>query len=181
MKPSHEALINQQMKMALDKIAFLPFGRLIDQWRWKVFSGEITPEDYNASWWELRRKYQGIAPPVARTEEDFDPGAKYHIPANTPYTRYFLSFILQFQFHKALCEAAGNTAPLYECSIFGNQEAGQRFRAMLALGASHALAGHAGEAHRLAPDRRRRDHRVLPAPHAVAAGAEQGTAVRLVG
>ena len=135
-KPSHEALINQQMKMALDKIAFLPFGRLIDQWRWKVFSGEITPQNYNASWWELRRKYQGIAPPVARTEEDFDPAAKYHIPANTPYTRYFLSFILQFQFHKALCAAAGNTAPLYECSNFGNPEAGQRFRAMLAQGAS---------------------------------------------
>jgi len=135
-KPSHEALINQQMKMALDKIAFLPFGRLIDQWRWKVFSGEITPQNYNASWWELRRKYQGIAPPVARTEEDFDPAAKYHIPANTPYTRYFLSFILQFQFHKALCDAAGFKGPLNECSIFGSTEAGKKYGAMLAQGAS---------------------------------------------
>jgi peptidyl-dipeptidase A len=135
-KPSREALINQQMKMALDKIAFLPFGRLIDQWRWKVFSGEITPANYNASWWELRRRYQGIAPPVPRTEADFDPGAKYHIPANTPYTRYFLSFILQFQFHKALCAAAGNKAPLYECSNFDSQAAGEKFQAMLAQGAA---------------------------------------------
>jgi len=135
-KPSHEALINQQMKMALDKIAFLPFARLIDQWRWKVFAGEITPANYNSSWWELRRRYQGIAPPVPRTEADFDPAAKYHIPDNTPYTRYFLSFILQFQFHKALCEASGNKAPLYECSNFGSQAAGGKFKAMLAAGAS---------------------------------------------
>jgi peptidyl-dipeptidase A len=134
--PSHEALINQQMKMALEKIAFLPFGRLIDQWRWQVFAGEITPANYNSAWWELRRRYQGIAPPVPRTEADFDPGAKYHIPANTPYTRYFLSYILQFQFHKALCAAAGNKGPLYECSNYGSREAGQRFADMLSLGAS---------------------------------------------
>jgi peptidyl-dipeptidase A len=135
-KPSHEAVINQQMKMALEKIAFLPFGRLIDQWRWKVFSGEIPPARYNAAWWELRQRYQGIAPPVPRTEADFDPGAKYHIPGNTPYTRYLLSFILQFQFHKALCAAAGHQGPLNECSVFSNAEAGRRFAAMLALGAS---------------------------------------------
>ncbi|HEX7011738.1 MAG TPA: M2 family metallopeptidase [Steroidobacteraceae bacterium] len=133
---SHEATINQQMRLALDKVAFLPFGKLIDEWRWKVFSGEITPDRYNAAWWELREQYQGVAPPVARSEEDFDPGAKYHIPANTPYTRYFLSYILQFQFHKALCEAAGHKGPLHECSVYGNEEAGRRFREMLALGQS---------------------------------------------
>ena len=131
-----QATINQQMKLALDKIAFLPFGKLIDEWRWKVFSGEVQPENYNAAWWRLREQYQGVAAPVARTEEDFDPGAKYHIPANTPYTRYFLSYILQFQFHKALCEAAGHTGPLHACSVYGNAEAGKRFREMLALGQS---------------------------------------------
>jgi peptidyl-dipeptidase A len=135
-KPSHEALINQQMKMALEKVAFLPFGRLIDEWRWKVFAGEITPENYNSAWWELRRRYQGVAPPVPRSEADFDPGAKYHIPSNTPYMRYFLSFILQFQFHKALCAAAGHQGPLYECSNYGSREAGRRFAEMLSLGAS---------------------------------------------
>ncbi|HEY0684471.1 MAG TPA: M2 family metallopeptidase [Steroidobacter sp.] len=136
MKPSKEATINQQMRLALDKLAFLPFGKLIDEWRWKVFAGEIKPEDYNAAWWKLREIYQGVAAPVPRTEEDFDPGAKYHIPANTPYTRYFLSYILQFQFHRALCQAAGFQGPLHECSIFDNKEAGQRFRDMLALGQS---------------------------------------------
>lgn len=135
-KPSREAIINQQMKVAAEKIAFLPFGRLIDQWRWKVFSGEITPANYNSSWWQLRKRYQGIVPPLERTEQDFDPGAKYHIPANTPYTRYFLSFILQFQFHKALCASAGFTGPLHECSVFGNAAAGRRYAEMLALGAS---------------------------------------------
>jgi peptidyl-dipeptidase A len=135
-KPSEQAVINQQMKIALDKIAFLPFGRLIDQWRWKVFSGEIKPENYNQAWWDLRRHYQGIAPPVARTEADFDPGAKFHIPDNTPYTRYFLSYILQFQFHKALCEASGYQGPLHECSVFGSKEAGQKYAQMLALGQS---------------------------------------------
>ncbi len=134
--PSKEAVINQQMKMALDKIAFLPFGKLIDQWRWGVFSGKIKPADYNKAWWELREKYQGVSAPVARSEEDFDPGAKYHIPGNTPYTRYFLSFILQFQFHKALCDASGYKGPLNECSIFGSTEAGKKYGAMLAQGAS---------------------------------------------
>jgi peptidyl-dipeptidase A len=135
-KPSREAEINSQMQMALDKIAFLPFGKVIDEWRWKVFSGEIKPENLNASWWALREQYQGIAPPVARTEADFDPGAKYHVPGNTPYTRYFLSFILQFQFQKALCEAAGFKGPLAECSIYGNEVAGKKFAAMLSKGAS---------------------------------------------
>ena len=135
-KRSPEATINQQMQLALDKVAFLPFGKLIDEWRWRVFDGEVKPENYNAAWWQLREQYQGVGAPVARTEEDFDPGAKYHVPANTSYTRYFLSYILQFQFHRALCEAAGNKGPLYECSVYGNTEAGKRFREMLALGQS---------------------------------------------
>ncbi len=135
-KPSQEAVINQQMKMALDKIAFLPFGKLIDEWRWAVFDGRVKPAEYNKAWWELRRKYQGIVPPLERTEEDFDPGAKYHIPGNTSYTRYFLSFILQFQFHKALCDASGYKGPLHECSIFNSKEAGEKYAAMMKLGAS---------------------------------------------
>ena len=135
-KSSREALINRQMKVASDKIAFLPFGKLVDQWRWGVFSGAIKPENYNAAWWELRRKFQGVDAPVARTEADFDPGAKYHVPGNTPYTRYFLSFVLQFQFHRALCEQAGFRGPLHECSIYGSKEAGRAYQEMLALGAS---------------------------------------------
>ncbi len=121
---------------ALEKIAFLPFGLLIDQWRWKVFSGEIKPEDYNKAWWELRLKYQGIAPPVGRTEADFDPAAKYHVAANVPYARYFLADILQFQFHRALAQAAGCTEPLNRCSIYGNKAAGDRLNAMLSMGTS---------------------------------------------
>jgi peptidyl-dipeptidase A len=135
-KPSQEAVINQQMKMALDKIAFLPFGKLIDEWRWGVFNGTIKPADYNKAWWQLREKYQGVSAPVPRSEADFDPGAKYHIPGNTPYTRYFLSFIIQFQFHKALCDAAGFKGPLHECSIYGSKEAGKKYGEMLSLGAS---------------------------------------------
>jgi len=124
------------MRDALEKVAFLPFGLVVDQWRWKVFSGEIGPEEYNRAWWELREKYQGVAPPVERTEEHFDPGAKYHVPANVPYTRYFLAHILQFQFHRALCQAAGYSGPLHRCSIYGNREAGRRLQAMLELGQS---------------------------------------------
>ena len=134
--PSNEAVINSQMKIALDKIAFLPFGKVVDEWRWRVFSGELKPSDYNRTWWQLRRKYQGIAPAVDRDESKFDAGAKYHVVANTPYTRYFLSIILQFQFHKALCDAAGWKGPLHECSVFGSREAGMKFQQMLAAGAS---------------------------------------------
>ena len=124
------------LRQAMDKVAFLPFGLLIDQWRWKVFSGEIKPADYNKSWWELRAKYQGIVPPVARTESDFDPGAKYHVPANVPYTRYFLARILQFQFYRAMCREAGQTGPLHRCSFFGDKKAGAKLNAMLELGQS---------------------------------------------
>jgi peptidyl-dipeptidase A len=124
------------LKTALEKIAFLPFGLLIDQWRWKVFSGEIPPEKYNQTWWELREKYQGVAPPVSRSESNFDPGAKYHVAANVPYTRYFLAFILQFQFHRGLAQVAGCKEPLNRCSIYENKEAGKRLNAMLAMGQS---------------------------------------------
>jgi peptidyl-dipeptidase A len=131
-----KGLINVQMKDALEKVAFLPFGKLIDEWRWGVFSGRIPPARYNSAWWDLVRKYQGVAPPVPRTEEDFDPGSKYHIPANVPYTRYFLARLLQFQFHRAMCRLAGHQGPLHTCSIYGNKEVGRRLQAMLALGAS---------------------------------------------
>jgi peptidyl-dipeptidase A len=124
------------MRQALDRIAFLPFGVVVDGWRWRVFSGEVSPDRYNEAWWELRTRYQGIAPPVGRSEADFDPGAKYHIPANTPYSRYFLAAVLQFQFHRGLCQAAGFEGPLHQCSIYGNDEAGRRLREMLTMGMS---------------------------------------------
>jgi peptidyl-dipeptidase A len=126
----------QLLRMALDKIAFLPFGLLIDQWRWKVFSGEIPPEHYNQAWWDLRLKYQGVAPPGPRSEKDFDPAAKYHVAANVPYTRYFLARILQFQFQRALCRIAGDKGPLHRCSIYGSKEAGKRLDEMLSMGVS---------------------------------------------
>ncbi|HXN55919.1 MAG TPA: M2 family metallopeptidase, partial [Myxococcales bacterium] len=131
-----KGLIDVQMKDALTSIAFLPFAKLVDQWRWDVFSGKTKPSDYNKSWWALRTRYQGVAAPVARSEDDFDPGAKYHVAANVPYTRYFLARILQFQFHRALCQAAGFKGPLHECSVYGSKEAGARLRAMLELGQS---------------------------------------------
>jgi peptidyl-dipeptidase A len=134
--PSESSDIGQLLDQALDKVAFLPFGLMIDQWRWAVFSGETAAGDYNTSWWELINRYQGVGAPVERTEEHFDPGAKYHVPANTPYTRYFLARILQFQFHRALCQAAGHTGPLHRCSIYGSRQAGERLQRMLALGTS---------------------------------------------
>jgi peptidyl-dipeptidase A len=141
--------INVQMKMALDKVAFLPFGLMIDKWRWDVFSGKTPKTKYNETWWALRTKYQGVAAPVPRSEADFDPGAKYHIPASTPYVRYFLARIYQFQFHRALCKAAGHKGSLDTCSIYGNKEAGAKLRAMLQLGQSkpwpEALATLSGE------------------------------------
>ena len=147
--PDQRADIGFLLNRALDKVAFLPFGYLVDQWRWKVFSGEVKPEEYNKAWWDLREKYQGVAPPVPRTEQDFDPGAKYHVPANTPYARYFLAAILQFQFHRALCREAGFNGPLYQCSIYGNKKAGEKLKAMLAMGASEpwpaALKAMTGE------------------------------------
>jgi peptidyl-dipeptidase A len=124
------------LRQAMDKVAFLPFGLLIDRWRWQVFSGAIKPADYEKAWNDMRLQYQGVAPPVARGADAFDPGAKYHIPAVVPYTRYFLARILQFQFYEAACRISGWKGPLHRCSIYGNKAVGERLNAMLALGAS---------------------------------------------
>jgi peptidyl-dipeptidase A len=135
-EPPASADIPLLLRDALDKIAFLPFGLLMDKWRWGVFSGQIAPADYNKAWWQLRTQYQGIAPTGTRGEDSFDPGAKYHIAANVPYARYFLARILQFQFHRSLCETAGYKGPLNRCSIYDNKEAGARLAKTLEMGAS---------------------------------------------
>ncbi len=135
-EPPASADIPLLLHDALDKVAFLPFGLLIDKWRWQVFSGAVTPASYNKAWWDLKLKYQGITPPNSRSESDFDPGAKYHIAANVPYARYFLARILQFQFHRALCRTAGYSGPLNRCSIYDNKVAGEKLNTMLAMGQS---------------------------------------------
>jgi peptidyl-dipeptidase A len=134
--PDSSADIGLLMRRALDKIAFLPFGLMMDQWRWGVLRGEIGPDEYNTRWWDLRRRYQGLEPPAPRPDDAFDPGAKFHIPSNVPYLRYFLSYIMQFQFHEAACEMMGWQGPLHRCSIYGNEEVGRRLEAMLEMGAS---------------------------------------------
>jgi peptidyl-dipeptidase A len=146
--PDQSKDIGLLLRTALEKVAFLPFGLLIDQWRWKVFSGSVSPDRYNESWWQLRLKYQGISPPIARSEHDFDPAAKYHVAANVPYARYFLAHILQFQFHQALARISGCREPLHRCSIYESREAGQHLEKVLAMGCSRpwpdvleALAG----------------------------------------
>ena len=124
------------LRQAMDKVSFLPFGLLIDKWRWGVFNGSITPANYNKGWTDLRLQYQGIVPPVERAADRFDAGAKYHIPGNTPYTRYFLARILQFQFYKAACDISGWKGPLHRCSFYGNKDVGTRLNEMLEIGAS---------------------------------------------
>ena len=147
--PDASADIPLLLHAALDKVAFLPFGYLVDQWRWKVFSGEAGAGDYNKVWWQLREKYQNVSAPAPRSENDFDAGAKYHVASNTPYARYFLAHILQFQFHRALCKEAGYKGPLNRCSIYGNKAAGEKLKAMLAMGQSkpwpEALKAMTGE------------------------------------
>ena len=134
--PGAEGDLGLLMKMALERVAFLPFGLTVDQWRWKVFSGEVKPAGYNKAWWDLRAKYQGVKPPVLRDAADFDPGAKYHVAANVPYTRYFLAHVLEFQFYRELCKQTGHTGPLHRCSFYGDKKAGESLNKMMAMGAS---------------------------------------------
>ncbi len=134
--PKNQDPVPQLMKQALAKVAFLPFGLMVDKWRWQVFSGEVDPQHYNQAWWKLREEYQGIHAPIARSDEDFDPGAKYHIPGNTPYARYFLAHILQFQWHRDLCRASGYKGALHQCSIYGDKQAGERIKQMFSMGMS---------------------------------------------
>ncbi|HXG80613.1 MAG TPA: M2 family metallopeptidase [Sphingomicrobium sp.] len=134
--PSADKDVGLLLRQAMDKVAFLPFGLLVDKWRWGVFDGSTPPTGYNAAWVNLKQQYQGIVPPVQRSEADFDPGAKFHIPGNTPYARYFLARILQFQFYKAACDMSGWKGPLHRCSFYGNKEVGARLNQMLSMGAS---------------------------------------------
>lgn len=134
--PGEDRDIGLLLRTALEKVAFLPFGLAVDRWRWKVFSGAIPPSEYTRSWWAMREEYQGVRPPGPRPEEDFDPGAKFHVPSNVPYMRYFLAHILQFQFHRALARTIGWKGALHRCSIYGRKEAGERLNAMLTMGAS---------------------------------------------
>ena len=134
--PSADKDVGLLLRQAMDKVAFLPYGLLVDKWRWQVFSGDIQPAEYTQAWHGLKLQYQGIAPPVDRPVDAFDPGAKYHIPGNTPYSRYFLARILQFQFYKSACDAAGWKGPLHRCSFYGNKQVGAKLNAMLEMGAS---------------------------------------------
>jgi peptidyl-dipeptidase A len=135
-EPDASGDIGLLMVQALEKIAFLPFGLVVDQWRWRVFAGEVGPEGYNELWWQLREQYQGVGAPNERPADAFDPGAKYHVPGNTPYSRYFLATILQFQFHRALCETAGFEGAIHRCTIYGSKQAGERLQAMMEMGRS---------------------------------------------
>ncbi|MDP3853466.1 M2 family metallopeptidase [Phenylobacterium sp.] len=147
--PGVEEDIPFLLKMALDKIAFLPFGLMVDRWRWQVYSGQTAPDAYNAAWWKLRTQYQGLTPPGPRPADAFDPGAKYHVPGNVPYTRYFLAHIYQFQFHRAACNQIGWKGPLHRCSVYGQKEVGAKFNTMMEMGASkpwpEELAAFSGE------------------------------------
>jgi len=134
--PSADKDIGLLLRQAMDKVAFLPFGLLVDRWRWGVFDGSIKPADYNKAWTDLRKQYQGIVPPGERPANAFDAGAKFHIPGNTPYTRYFLARVLQFQFYQAACKQAGWKGPLHRCSFYGNKDVGAKLNAMLEMGAS---------------------------------------------
>ncbi|MBX3579626.1 MAG: M2 family metallopeptidase [Rhizobiaceae bacterium] len=147
--PSADKDIGLLLREALDRVAFMPFGLLVDKWRWGTFDGSIQPADYNTAWTKMRLDYQGIVPPVERGPDAFDPGGKYHIPGVTPYARYLLANVLMFQFYEAACSQAGWTGPLHRCSFYGNKDVGAKFRAMLAMGASRpwpdALEAFTGE------------------------------------
>lgn len=134
--PGTEGDVDLLLRMALERVAFQPFGLLVDKWRWGVFTGKIKPAEYNEAWWDLVRKYQGLKPPVMRSEADFDPGAKYHIPGNVPYARYFLAAVYQFQLYRALCKQHGHSGPLHRCSFYGDKAVGKRLNDMMAMGMS---------------------------------------------
>jgi peptidyl-dipeptidase A len=148
-EPGNEADIPYLLKVAMDGIAFLPFGLLVDKWRWQVFSGAVKPAGYNTAWWDLKLKYQGVVPPGPRPADAFDPGAKNHIATSTPYARYFLALIYQYQFYRAACRQAGWAGPLNRCSVYGNKAVGARFARMLEMGQSRpwqeALQAFTGE------------------------------------
>lgn len=134
--PQYE--INFLMRMALQKVAFLPFAYVMDKYRFALFRNQITrPTELNKRWWEMRLQYGGLKPPISRHDpENFDPGAKYHVATNVPYAKYLIAHILQFQFYRAMCRLQGHTHRWHMCDIYGDTYVGKRFKEMLALGSS---------------------------------------------
>uniref|UniRef100_A0A182LUT3 Angiotensin-converting enzyme n=1 Tax=Anopheles culicifacies TaxID=139723 RepID=A0A182LUT3_9DIPT len=137
-----ESKLNQFYQAGLSKLVFLPFAYTLDKYRWEIFRGDVKPDHYNCKFWEMRSKYSGLEPPVERTESDFDAAAKYHVSADVEYLRYFVSYIVQFQFHRAACEKAGQYVKgdpektLNNCDIYQSAEAGNALKQMLAMGSS---------------------------------------------
>ncbi|KAJ3051438.1 hypothetical protein HK097_007537, partial [Rhizophlyctis rosea] len=142
---SYEQTVNAQLKMALSKVAILPWALLVDKWRWKVFEGEIEPKDYQSAWEKMVEHYQGLKRPAPASKDDFDAGAKFHVPSNVPYIRYFGAATLQFQLHAALCDATVPNTPLHNCSIYENKEAGELFKRLLESGRSREWTEVLGE------------------------------------
>ena len=171
--------IDVLLRRALDALAYVPFGLAVDRWRRGVFSGAVGVEAYNRTWWDLRRAYQGVGPAAPRSEAAFDPGAEAPVALNRRVLPGVIGRILQFQVHRALCEAAGDTRPLHRCTVFESPEAGRPAAGADGARGQPALARSPGGAGRYPFARRGSDARVLRAAGGLARRPERGPPMRL--
>ena len=165
----------------MDKVAFLPFGLMVDKWRWGVFDGSITPANYNQAWVDLKQQYQGIAPPVPRPRDRISiraPSSTF--PATRPTRATSSRGCCSSNSTRRRATCPGWKGPLHRCSFYGNKEVGTRLNAMLAMGASKpwpdALEAFTGTREISGT----RDGRIFRPAAGLAQAAEQRQAVRLV-
>ncbi len=98
--------------------------------------GEDRSLTYNAKWWELVRRYQGVAPPSERGEEYADGLTKTHINDNPgQYYDYALSQALLFQLHDHIARNILNQDP-HDTDYYGSKPVGDFLRQVMSAGAT---------------------------------------------
>lgn len=127
----------QLLREALNYIVFMPWSAgVMTRFEHELYARNLPADQWNARWWELARRYQGIVPPTARGEQFADGLTKTHINDDPgQYYDYALSFALLFQMHNHIAKNILNQDPR-NTNYYGNTGVGDFLRTLMAPGAS---------------------------------------------
>ncbi len=129
--------VAQLLQEALNYVVFIPFSAgAMTRFEHALYVEDLSPDRFNAKWWELVRLYQGVAPPAPRGEFYADALTKTHIN-NDPgqYYDYALSNALLFQLHNHIAQNILGQDP-HDTDYWGSEEVGKFLYELMAPGAS---------------------------------------------
>ncbi len=125
------------LKEAMNYIVLMPFGAgVMTEFEHDLYAKNLPENQFNARWWELAKKYQGIVPPTERGEEYCDAASKTHINNDAAqYYDYALSYVILFQFHNHIAKNILNQDP-HATNYYGSKEVGTWLNNILKVGAT---------------------------------------------